>query len=117
MGVNYSEGYKTGETVTDYRCVERSSSFENYKTKVADTLHKVAEALSEKTEGPEVESGMAHYKKQASDLVYQSEEYVRGFDYTQVDAKVREYVKQSPGQSLLIAGGIGLIIGAILRRR
>jgi ElaB/YqjD/DUF883 family membrane-anchored ribosome-binding protein len=49
--------------------------------------------------------------------LYQSEQYVRRFDHTQVDAKVREYVKQSPGQSLLIAGGVGLIIGAILRRR
>jgi ElaB/YqjD/DUF883 family membrane-anchored ribosome-binding protein len=117
MEVNYSEGYKTGETVRDYQCVERSSSFENYQTKIADTIHKVAEALSEKTAGPEVQSGMAHYKKQASDLLYRSEEYVREFDSTQVDAKVREYVKQSPGQSLLIAGGVGLIIGAILRRR
>jgi ElaB/YqjD/DUF883 family membrane-anchored ribosome-binding protein len=117
MEVNYSEGYKTGETVRDYQCVERSSSFENYKTKLAETIHKVAEALNEKTAGPEVQSGMAHYKKQASDLLYQSEQYVRRFDHTQVDAKVREYVKQSPGQSLLIAGGVGLIIGAILRRR
>jgi ElaB/YqjD/DUF883 family membrane-anchored ribosome-binding protein len=117
MEINYSEGNKTGETLTDYQCVERPSSLENYKTKIADTIHKVAEALKEKTEGPEVQSGMAHYKKQASDLLYQSEEYVREFDYTQADAKVREYIKQSPGQSLLIAGGVGLIIGAILRRR
>jgi ElaB/YqjD/DUF883 family membrane-anchored ribosome-binding protein len=117
METKYSEESKTGAIMTDYRCEEGSSGFENYKTKIADQIHKVAEALSEKTEGPEVDSGMAHYKKQASDLLYQSEEYVRSFDYTQADARVREYVRKSPGQSLLIAGGIGLLLGAILRRR
>ena len=30
---------------------------------------------------------------------------------------VREYVKQSPERSLLIAGVVGLIIGAVWRRR
>jgi ElaB/YqjD/DUF883 family membrane-anchored ribosome-binding protein len=44
-------------------------------------------------------------------------EYVRQFDQKQVDTTVREYVKKSPGRSLLIAGGIGLIIGVALRRR
>jgi ElaB/YqjD/DUF883 family membrane-anchored ribosome-binding protein len=117
METNYSEEVKTGALVTDYQCAESSSSFEDYKTKIADKIHKAAEALSEKTEGPEAQSGMAHYKKQASDLLYQSEEYIRSFDYTETDARVRRYVRESPGQSLLIAGGIGLLLGAILRRR
>jgi ElaB/YqjD/DUF883 family membrane-anchored ribosome-binding protein len=47
----------------------------------------------------------------------QSAEYVRQFDYEQTDARVREYVRQSPGSSLVIAGAVGLIIGVILRRR
>jgi ElaB/YqjD/DUF883 family membrane-anchored ribosome-binding protein len=46
-----------------------------------------------------------------------SAEYVRKFDYKKADEKIREYVKQSPGRSLLIAGAAGLILGAVLRRR
>jgi ElaB/YqjD/DUF883 family membrane-anchored ribosome-binding protein len=60
---------------------------------------------------------MAQYGKQASEWLNQSAEYVRQFDYERADARFREYVGQSPGRSLLIAGGVGLIIGAILRRR
>jgi ElaB/YqjD/DUF883 family membrane-anchored ribosome-binding protein len=114
---NYSENTKTGETVTDFQCADKPDSFENIKTNIADKIHKVAETLSEKTADPAAQSGMAHYKKQASEWLYQSENYVRNFDYTQADAGIREYVKQNPGNSLLIAGGVGLIIGAILRRR
>ena len=49
---------------------------------------------------------------------YRFDADVRQFDYyEQAEARVREYVRQSPGRSLLIAGAVGLIIGAILRRR
>jgi ElaB/YqjD/DUF883 family membrane-anchored ribosome-binding protein len=60
---------------------------------------------------------MAQYGKQASEWLDQSADYVRQFDYVQADTRVREYVGKRPGLSLLIAGGVGLIIGAILRRR
>jgi ElaB/YqjD/DUF883 family membrane-anchored ribosome-binding protein len=47
----------------------------------------------------------------------ESADYIQQFDYEEADAKVREYVRQNPGLSLLIAGVTGLIIGAIFRRR
>jgi ElaB/YqjD/DUF883 family membrane-anchored ribosome-binding protein len=47
----------------------------------------------------------------------QSAEYVRQFNFEHADAKIREYVRQSPGRSLLLAGAAGMMIGAILRRR
>ena len=65
----------------------------------------------------DAQCGMAQYGKQASEWLDQSAEYVRQFDYEQTDARVREYVRQSPGRSLVIAGAVGLIIGVILRRR
>lgn len=87
------------------------------KTIVADKIHKVAEALREKAAEQDASSGAAHYRNEASEWLDQSAEYVRQFDYKQADAKAREYVRQSPGRSLLIAGAVGLILGVIWRRR
>ncbi len=84
---------------------------------IADTLQSVAEGLGEKAADQDAPSEIAQYGKQASEWMNHSAEYVRQFDYKQADAGVRKYVRQHPGQSLLIAGGVGLIIGAILRRR
>ena len=107
----------TGEVVAGSQNPEKSTGFENVKNVMADTLHSVAEGLGEKAADQDAQSGIAHYGKQASEWLDQSAESVRQFDYDQVDARVREYVRQSPGRSLLIAGAVGLIIGAILRRR
>jgi len=117
MEMNYWEGNNTAETLTDSQCADRSSGFENVKTVIADKLHKAAEAIGEKAADSDAQSGMAQYGKQASEWLDQSAEYVRQFDYEQADARVREYVRQRPGRSLLIAGGVGLMIGAMLRRR
>ena len=107
----------TGETAAELQGPDKSTGFENVKNIIADKLHNVAVALGEKTTGQDAQSGTAHYGKQASELLDQSAEYVRQFNFEQVDARVREYVRQSPGRSLLIAGAVGLIIGAFLRRR
>ena len=80
-------------------------------------MHNVAAALGEKVTIQDAQCGIAQYGKQASEWLDQSAEYVRQFNYEQADANVREYVRQSPGRSLLIAGTVGLIIGAIFRRR
>ncbi|GAK56209.1 hypothetical protein U27_03171 [Candidatus Vecturithrix granuli] len=89
----------------------------NVKNVIADTLHSVAEGLGEKAADQDAQSGMAQYGKHASEWLDHSAEYVRQFDYKKADASVREYVRQNPGRSLLIAGGVGLMIGVILRRR
>ena len=107
----------TGETSAELQGTGRSTGFENVKSIIAEKVHDAAEALGEKVAHHDAQSGIAHYGKQASEWLDQSAEYVRQFDYEQVDARVREYVRQSPGRSLLIAGAVGLIIGAILRRR
>jgi ElaB/YqjD/DUF883 family membrane-anchored ribosome-binding protein len=108
---------KPAETAAGFQGPDKTTGFENVKNIIADKLHNVAEALDEKAAVQDAQSGIAHYGKQASEWLDQSAEYVRQFDYEQVDAGVREYVRQSPGRSLLIAGAVGLIIGAILRRR
>jgi len=117
MEMTYREDNKTAETLTDSQCADRSSGFENVKTVIADKIHKVAEVLGDKARDQKAQSGMAQYGKQASEWLDQSADYVRQFDHNQANARVREYVGKRPGRSLLIAGGVGLIIGAILRRR
>jgi len=108
---------KTGEIATEPQGSGEPTGLENVKNIIADQLHYAAEALGERAAGQGTKCGMAQYGKQASEWLDRSAGYVRQFDYEQADARVREYVGQSPGRSLLIAGAAGLILGAILRRR
>jgi ElaB/YqjD/DUF883 family membrane-anchored ribosome-binding protein len=117
MGKNNRTTDKTEETSAESQTSDKSTGFENVKNIIADKLHNVAETLGEKAADPGEQPGIAHYGNQVSGWLEQSAEYVRQFDYVQADARVREYVGKRPGRSLLIAGGVGLIIGAILRRR
>ena len=117
MGIHNSTVEKTDETAAGFQGSGKSTGFENVKNIIADKLQNAAGALSEKLPIHHAQGGMAQYGKQASEWLDQSAEYVRQFDYEQTGAPVKEYIRQSPGRSLLIAGAIGLIIGAILRRR
>lgn len=87
------------------------------KTALADKMHKVAAAVGEKAASEDAPPAIAQYGKQAAELLDGSAEYIQKFDYEQADAKAREYIRQNPGLSLLMAGVSGLIIGAIFRRR
>ncbi len=106
-----------GETAADCQSSDRSCICGDIKTVIADKMHKVAVAVGEKAADQDAQSAMAQYGKQASEMLDESADYIRKFDYEQTDAKVREYVGRHPQRSLLIAGGIGLIIGAIIGRR
>jgi ElaB/YqjD/DUF883 family membrane-anchored ribosome-binding protein len=117
MGIDNWPVDKTGEAAAGIPGSSKSNGFKHAKNMIADTMHNVAGALAEKAANREAASGMARYGKQASEWMDQSAEYVRQFDYKREDARVREYVRQSPGRSLLIAGAVGLIVGAIWRRR
>ena len=117
MKKNNSVDDKTEETAAESQESDKSTGFENVINCIADKLHNAAEAIGEKAADQDVQTGGNRFKKQASEWLEQSAEYVRQFDYEQADARVRECIGQNPGRSLLIAGGIGLIIGAVLRRR
>ncbi|MRR54076.1 MAG: hypothetical protein EG822_06135 [Deltaproteobacteria bacterium] len=117
MGTNNSEMDTREEIAALFQDSGTSTGFENIKNIFADKLHSLAQGLGKHGADKDGTSGLAKYEKQASELLDHSAEYVRKFDYKQTDAKVREYVRQSPGRSLLIAGAVGLIIGAVLRRR
>lgn len=117
MGTNDWDGDKTEQSASDPQGRRKSGGFDEVKSVVADRIHKIAEALREKAAEQDAQSGVAQYRNQASELLDQSADYVRQFDYKQADTRVREHIKQSPERSLLIAGAVGLIIGAVWRRR
>lgn len=117
MGTDNLEVDNREGTAAEFQGSGNSTGFEKVKNIVADKLHCAAEGLDENGLDEDEESAKAKYRKQASEWLEHSAEYVRKFDYKEADASIREYVKQSPGRSLLIAGAVGLIIGAILRRR
>ncbi len=108
---------EAGKTITEHQCSCKSTSFENVKNNIADTLHNAADALGANAEEKDSQSGLAQFGKKASVRLDQSAEYIRQFDCKPADIKIREFIRQSPGRSLLIAGAVGLILGAIVRRR
>jgi ElaB/YqjD/DUF883 family membrane-anchored ribosome-binding protein len=117
MGTNNWDAYKTEQSEEDSKDSSKSTGFESVKNFIADQLHSVAKGLGDDRPDNSADSVIQKYRKQAFDWLNHSAEYVRTFDKKQADANIREYVNQSPGRSLLIAGGVGLIVGAILRRR
>jgi len=117
MGMNNRVDDKARKTAEDCQSPGNSAGFEKVKIIIAGKLHNVAEAPGEKSADQGGQPDLAQFGKQASEWLEETAEYVRQFDYEQADDTVREYVTQSPGRSLLIAGAIGLVIGAILLRR
>jgi len=112
MGEDHREGDKIKEAAAESQGSGKCAGFERVKNIIADKIHDAAKSMKEKATASD-----EPYKNHASEWLDQSAEYVREFDYEKAKAGIRDYVGQSPGVSLLIAGGIGLVIGAILRRR
>ncbi len=119
MKINDETVDETGETA-GHQDSGKPSGFENIKNNIADKLHNVADALNEKVSNAAIQdeqSQVVQYEKLASEWLEHSAEYIRQFDYKQTDARLKQSIKKHPGRSLLIAGGVGLIIGAMLRHR
>ena len=108
---------QTGKPATGRQSSDKSCACGNIKTVIADKMHKVAAAVGERAASQDAQPALAQYGKQAAELLDESADSIQHFDLEQADAKVREYVSQNPGLSLLIAGVTGLITGAIFRRR
>jgi ElaB/YqjD/DUF883 family membrane-anchored ribosome-binding protein len=117
MGINHRGVHALEEGAKKSQDSGTSTGFENFKNNIADKLHHIAAALNEKAIDQDAPCGIAQYGKQAAEWLGQSAEHIRRFDYEHADTHVREYVRKSPGRSLLIAGAIGLFIGAFMRRR
>ncbi len=93
---------------------QSESSFDQIKHTAADKLRRAAETLQQQSERVGLRQD---YGQRAADWLDRTADYVGEFDPKQVKADLEEQVRRNPGRTLLIAGGVGLLLGAILRRR
>ena len=87
------------------------------RSRLATILHRAAEALHQKSPGGGLREGRSEGVGQAADWLDQSADYVRQADMQQVKADVENQIRRNPGRSLLVAGAVGLFLGALIRRR
>jgi len=87
------------------------------KTAVVDKMHQAADSLRERAVQSEgVEGKLASYEHRAADFLGNSADYINDFDPNQLKTDLQNQVKKNPGRSLLIAGAVGLILGALFQR-
>lgn len=108
---------RTQGTQDEQHKTEMSHGSGEIQAVIANEMEKVSELIGRKTSDQEADSTINEFGKQAAEWLDQSADYVRQFEYDRADADFREHVKKNPGRSLLIAGGIGLVIGVILQRK
>jgi ElaB/YqjD/DUF883 family membrane-anchored ribosome-binding protein len=95
---------------------ETGYGYSDVKTAIADKIHKIAGSLGETSAQSDPQSERNQHLKQASQWLDQSAAYVREFDAGQADVRIRNYVREHSKPSLLIAGAMGLVIGAVFWR-
>ena len=99
---------------------DRSSreGVDRVKGAAAQALHAAADVLRHRAEGASGQfSALTGYGQQASDFIARSARFVEDMDMERVRRQVEDAVRRNPGRSLVIAGTIGLLLGATLRRR
>jgi ElaB/YqjD/DUF883 family membrane-anchored ribosome-binding protein len=109
---NLTEGYNN--TLAN----PKVQGLDKVKDTITHKLHDAADALREKTQtfsnkNPEV----ANYGNQAAEWLNRSADYIENINPQQVKKDVENQIRHNPGRSLLIAAGVGLVLGALLRRR
>jgi ElaB/YqjD/DUF883 family membrane-anchored ribosome-binding protein len=88
------------------------------KGAAAQALHAAADMLRHRAEGASGQfSALTNYGQQASDFLARSAQFVQEVDVERVKRQIEDAVRRNPGRSLLIAGTVGLLLGATLRRR
>ena len=87
------------------------------KRVVADKLHNVSEKLLQQSNRNDINRDLSHYGQQAAEWLEQSANYVSDLNPQKIKDDVKNQVRANPGRTLLIAGGIGLLLGTVLRRR
>jgi ElaB/YqjD/DUF883 family membrane-anchored ribosome-binding protein len=100
------------------RSLRKDSFLNNVKETVAQKLKDVAGAIDERVEhSATARDSLRGYGHQASRWLNHSADYVRDIDVDRVKNDVGNQVRQHPGRSLLIAGAVGVVLGALFRRR
>ena len=93
-----------------------SGVFDSIRTRLAGLLHQAAGALHDKTS--EMRNGRSdQVGLQAANWLDHSADYLKQADAEQMKADVANQIRRNPGRSLLVAGAVGLFVGALIRRR
>jgi ElaB/YqjD/DUF883 family membrane-anchored ribosome-binding protein len=88
------------------------------KGAAAQVLDAAADLVRSRAEGASGQfSALTGYGTQASDLLTRFARFVEELDIARLQRQVEDSVRRNPGRSLLIAGAVGLVLGATLRRR
>jgi len=87
------------------------------KNAIANQLKSAAESIEDKLTASQARGQLADFGHKTAEWLGRSAEYVRKTDPEEVVAEIENKVRQSPGRSLLVAAGAGLILGIIIRRR
>ena len=95
----------------------RGTSFDRIKVRIAGKLRQAAETLYGKTEGNQTPRGGPNFGSQASAWLNNSADYVERMESKKIKDDITEQVRRNPGKSLLVASAVGLILGAIFRRK
>ena len=91
---------------------------ERVKGAAAQAIHAVADLVRNRAEGASGQfSALTGYGRQASDYLARSARFVEDLDVERVQRQIEDAVRRNPARSLVIAGTIGLLLGATLRRR
>lgn len=102
----------------ELKSVSQSDSVvDRAKNVVVDKLRNVSNLLHEQSNRDGLNRDLSHYGQQTATWLDRSADYVRDMNPQQVKDDVQNQVRSNPGRTLLIAGGIGLLVGTILRRR
>ena len=110
------------ENITIHRSDEgqttKTSTFDKVKSTVSNKLHEAANNLSNKINAnADTNPKAVQYGKQATDWLNRSADYIDELDPQQMKTDLQKQVQSNPGRSLLIAAGIGLVLGSLFRRR
>ena len=108
-GISGTSQYNSG--------LREESVVDRAKKAVVDKLYTVSEKLQQQTNREGLNSDLKHYGQQAATWLDKSAGYVSDMNPQQLKDDVKNQVQSNPGRCLLIAGGIGLLVGAVLRRR
>jgi ElaB/YqjD/DUF883 family membrane-anchored ribosome-binding protein len=95
----------------------RRASFDRIKARIAGKLHQAAETLYGKAVGNQTPREAANFGSQASAWLHNSADYIERMEPKKIKDDITEQVRRNPGKSLLVASAVGLIVGAIFRRK
>jgi ElaB/YqjD/DUF883 family membrane-anchored ribosome-binding protein len=96
---------------------KKNCGIDQVQNLLAEKLENIAGTIRQKTASHDEQSEMTSYGEEASQILHQSADYIRRFEYEKAETDVQKFIKEQPGKSLLLAGGAGLLLGLFLRRK